>query len=819
MDAVLQDIRRAGRALLKAPGFTLAAVFTLALGIGANVAIFSLINGLLLRSLPYPDADRLVQLVQQHPKGGTRAVSPSKYLFWSEHATRGFSGMATYDDVGAGLNLSNGGSPERVIASRVSANFFSVLGARPMAGRGFVAGEDRPGARRAVVIGHGLWERRFASRSDVVGSQVTLDGQPCTVVGVMPATFRFPANADVWTPLELNPGAVDRTGYLDVVARVRGEGTVEAAQAEMDVVWRQHLAQDDENGLNKGRVLVVPLQAALFGDLRPALMILLAAVGMVLLIACVNTANLQLARAAGRRQEIAVRVALGASGWEVMRPLLLESLLVSVGGGAAGLLLARWTLGPLLAMSPAGLSPVTVLHLDWRVFGFAAALSVGVGVLAALPVAARLRRGNAHEELKQASGRVAASASRSRLGKVLVAGEIALAAALLVGAGLLVRGFISLRAIDPGFDASNVMTMKLSLPAARYADVRTLDRMMTAVVERARSIPGVEAAAFAGSLPLEGGPDMSFIIPGRYAGGFTGPGVGVVQNRPVTADLFRSLRIPVLRGRGFTEQDGVDAPLVAVINETAAKRFWPGENPVGQHIVMGQPYAPMFADTKPRQVVGIVADVKESGLDHEAPAILYVPISQLPATLSAALVRLLPVSLVVRTAADTPGLIAAVERSIWAVDPEQAAAQVASMDQVVLKSLGSERFNALLLGMLALMALVLAAVGIGGVLSSLVRARWREFAVRMALGATRTDVLRLVLAYGMRLAAVGAAAGLAGGVALGRLLASQLNGVQATDWTVFAASPIVLMLIAGIAAAVPALAATRSNPNAVLRSE
>ncbi|RPJ57034.1 MAG: FtsX-like permease family protein, partial [Acidobacteria bacterium] len=559
-------------------------------------------------------------------------------------------------------------------------------GTRPLAGRGFVGGEDRPGARKAVVIGYGLWERRFGRKADVVGTEVTLDGQPYTVVGVMPSSFRFPANADIWTPIELNPGVTDRTGYLDVVARVRGDGGMEAAQAEMDVVWRQHLAQDDENGLNKGRVMVVPLQAALFGDLRPALMILLAAVGMVLLIACVNTANLQLARAAGRRQEIAVRVALGASGWEVMRPLLLESLLVSVAGGGAGLLLASWTLRPLLALSPAGLSPVTALYLDWRVFGFAAALSVAVGVLAALPLAARLRRGNVHEELKQASGRVAASASRSRLGKLLVAGEIALAASLLVGAGLLVRGFLSLRAVDPGFDASNVMTVKLSLPAARYADVRTLDRFMTGVLERVRAIPGVEAASFAGSLPLEGGPDMSFIIPGKYAGGFTGPGVGVVQSRPVTADTFRSLRIPVRRGRVFTAQDGVDAPIVAVVNETAAKRYWPGENPIGQHIVMGQPYAPMFADTKPREIVGIVADVKEAGLDEDAPAILYTPIAQLPPALSAALVRLLPVSLVVRTAADTPGLVAAVERSIWAVDPEQAAATTASMDQVVLKS-------------------------------------------------------------------------------------------------------------------------------------
>ncbi len=819
MDAALQDLRRSARALVKAPGFTLAAVFTLALGIGANVAIFSLINGLLLRPLPYPGSDRLVQLVQRHPKGGTRAVSPSKYLFWSDHATRSFTGMATYDDVGAGLNLSAGGSPERVIASRVSANFFTVLGAHPVAGRGFVAGEDRPGARKAVVIGHGLWERRFGAKADVVGTQVTLDGEPYTVVGVMPSSFRFPANADIWTPLELNPGAADRTGYLDVLGRMAGDGGIDAAQAEMDVVWRQHLAQDDENGLNKGRVMVVPLQAALFGDLRPALMILLAAVGMVLLIACVNTANLQLARAAGRRQEIAVRVALGARGWEVVRPLLLESLLVSAAGGAAGLLLARWTLRPLLALSPAGLSPVTVLHLDWRVFGFAAALSIAVGVLAALPLAARLRRGNVHEELKQASGRVAACASRSRLGKLLVAGEIALAAALLVGAGLLVRGFLSLRAIDPGFDASNVMTVKLSLPAARYSDVRTLDRFMTGVLERVEAIPGVEAASFAGSLPLEGGPDMSFIIPGKYAGGFTGPGVGVVQNRPVTAAMFRSLRIPVRRGRVFTEQDGVDAPLVAVINETAAKRYWPGENPIGQHIVMGQPYAPMFADTKPREVVGIVADVKEAGLDEDAPAILYTPIAQLPPALSAALVRLLPVSLVVRTAADTPGLVASVERSILSVDPEQAAANVASMEQVVLKSLGSERFNALLLGLLASMALVLAAVGIAGVLSSLVRARWREFAVRMALGATRADVLRLVLGYGLRLAVAGAAAGLAGGVALGRLLASQLNGVQAVDWTVFAASPLVLIAIATVAAGVPALAATRSNPNVVLRSE
>jgi putative ABC transport system permease protein len=818
MDVLITDLRRAARGLIKTPGFAFAATLTLAIGLGANIAIFSLINGLLLRPLPFPDADRLVAITQQHPKGGRRAVSPAKFEFWDDHARRTFAGLAAYDDVGSGLNLSTGSTPEHVIASRVSAGFFSVLGVRPAAGRGFAPGEDRPGAPRTVVLGYGLWQRRFGGDHNVVGRSVTLDGQPCTVVGVAPAEFRLPANADIWTPLEVAP--TDRAGILRVVGRLRGGQSMATAQAEMTQVWRQHIALDDEQGLNRGPVRVTSLQTALFGGLRPALTILFAAVGMVLLIACVNTANLQMARAAGRRQEIAVRAALGGRAWQVMRPLLLESVLVALAGGAMGLALAACTLRPLLALSPAGVSPVTALQLDARVFAFAAALSLLVGVLSALPVAMRMRHSDLHAELKLASGRVAAGPARTRTGRLLVVAEMGLAVALLVGAGLLVRGFLSLRSVNPGFDSSNVLTLKLALPPDRYADIRAFERFSAEVTDRVRALPGVEAVAFAGALPLETGGDMSFTIDGKYTGGgLTGAGVGVAQNRPVTAGFFRTLRIPLRRGRLFTDRDRLGAPPVAIINETAARRYWPGENPVGQRIFAGQPYSPELADKAAREVVGVVADVKEHGLDQEAPAILYVPSTQMPPPLWGLYVRLLPVSLVVRTAVDRPGLIASVERSIWAVDPAQAAASVVSMDQIVLASLGSERFNALLLGILAAMALVLAAVGISGVLSSLVRARWREFAVRMALGATRADVLALVLGHGVRLAAAGAVLGLAGGAALARILASQLPGVRATDWFVFAASPLALLLVAVVSAGVPAIAATRSNPNVVLRGE
>jgi predicted permease len=814
------DTRYAARALAKSPGFTLAAVLTLAIGLGANIAIFSLINGLLLRPLPYPHAEQLVSLVQQHPRGGVRAVSPAKYKFWSDHAARNFAGIAAYDQVGSGLNLVAGGSPERVTSSKVSANFFAVMGSPLAAGRGFLPGDDRLGAAKSVVLGYGLWQRRFGGRADIVGRPVMLDGQPHTVVGIAAPDFRFPAIADIWTPIEIDPAGRDRAGILNVVGRLRPGVSIVAAQSEMDVVWRQHLAFDDEDGLNKGRVNVGSLQTTLFGRLRPALMVLLAAVGMVLLIACVNTANLQMARAAGRRQAIAVRVALGAGPWVVMRPLLLESVLVSLAGGAAGVGLAMATMKPLLAMSPAGSSPITALHLDGRVFAFAVALSLLVGVLSALPVALRMRRGDVHEELKHASGRMAASAGRTKTGKLLVVGEMALAVTLLVGAGLLVKCFLSLRSVDPGFDASNVLTLKMSLPAARYGDIAAYDRFTTGVIEGVRALPGVDSAAFAGALPMEPGPDMSFTIVGRYTGGgLSAPGVGVAQARPVTAGFFRSLRIPLRRGRLFSERDGAGAPLVAVINEAAAKRYWPDGQAVGQHITMGQPFAPQFADPQPREIIGVVADVKEQGLDARAPAIVYTPAPQVSPALWALFVKLLPVSLVVRTSVDTPGLIASVERAIWTVDPEQAAANVQSMEHIVLASLGSERFNALLLGILAGMALVLAAIGVGGVLASLVRARWREFALRMALGATRGDVLRLVIGYGVRLAAIGAAAGLAGGTVLGRVLASQLQGVTPIDGMVFAASPIALIVVALVSAGVPAFIATRSNPNTVLRSE
>jgi putative ABC transport system permease protein len=823
MTHLLSDLRYAVRVLLRAPGFSAVAILTLALAIGANTAIFSVVNGLLIRPLPYPEPEELVQLMRGYPDGESPSVNIPRFLHWRK-ANTVFEKVALYDTLGSGFNLSGGGTPERIVGSRVSKEFFPVFGVRPEIGRDFVADEDRPGAPKVVVLGHGLWTRRFGGDRALVGKQVLLNGESYTVVGIMPASFRYPATAELWTPLGIDPSSTEKANYLEVTARMKDGVTLAKATAEMKVIGEQYRASHPGEMNERETVRVRTLQQRLYGQLRPALLVLLGTVGLVLLIACVNIANLQLARASARRREVAIRAALGASSRRIVAQLLTESIVLALAGGAAGLLLGAWTLKPLLALAPAGQAgqiagaSLPEIGIDVNVLLFALGLSFLAGVLFGLVPALQGARPNLNDPLKES-----ARSAGGRLGRaariVLVVGEVAVALLVITGAALLVRSFAGLVDTNPGFRPEGVLTLKLSLPEARYGTPAALEAFSRQVAERVGGLPGVEAVTVASSLPLEMGPDLPFAIEGKYVGGDNQQGVGEAQYRASTAGYFETLGIPLSRGRLFTATDSVNSELVAIINETTAKRFWPNENPIGQRIHVGMPFTPELADPQPRRIVGIVKDVREVGLDQEAPPIIYLPIGQIAPPLAVMFVRLLPVSLAVRAQGTQAGLLEAVQKQVWAVDPQQPITDVVTMEQIVARSVGAYRFNMALMGGLALLALVLAAVGIYGVLSYLVHQRTREIGVRMALGATAGHVLRMVVRQGLVAVGIGVVIGLGAAFGLTRLMKSLLVGVSTTDPMTFVLAPLVLAAVALFATSLPARRASHLSPVLALRRD
>ncbi|HVT57130.1 MAG TPA: ABC transporter permease [Thermoanaerobaculia bacterium] len=815
----LADLKYAARALAREPGFTAVAVLTLALAIGANTAIFSVADGLLLKPLPLPRADRLMVLIRQWPKGEADSLSVPKFFFLRDRMQRELGRLAAYDTIGGGFNLAGGGQPERLRGAYVSRDFFATAGVVPALGRDFLPEEDRPGARRVVVLSQGLWTRRFGADPGLLGRQLLLNGEGYTVVGVMPRSFRLPSTAELWTPFRFDPASANPGNYFGVLGRLQEGVPLAAAAAKaralgraFDAAFPHHLSPDESFS-------VWPLQQVLYGSTRPALLVLLAAVGAVLLIACVNIANLQLARAAARQREIAIRSALGAGSWRVVRQLLTESCLLALLGGGAGILLGAAAIRPLLAANPFQIDRLAEIGIDLRVLAFTLLLSLAAGVLFGLAPALQALRSNLHEPLKEGSNRTAGSAGGRLTRRLLVTSEVALALVLIISAALLMRSFVGLVATQPGFDSSQLLTMKLSLPAARYGSAAALERFSSQVLERIAALPGVRGAAAASTLPLEEGPDLPFQVEGRQGGGEDGRGDYNADYRALTPELLQVLRIPVLRGRGFTAGDRVGAPLVALLNETAARRAWPHENPIGRRIVIGLAGSEELADRGPRTVVGIVRDVHEEGVARKVPALLYVPLAQMPDPLAKMFVGLLPISVVARTGAASPGLTAAIEKQIWAVDPGQPITDVKTMDEIRAASLGTPRFTAVLLGLMALLALTLASVGIYGVLSYLVQMRRREIGIRMALGAQSAQVLGLVLSQGMGTVLIGIAAGLAGALAATRLLASQLVGVTVHDPLIYALTPVLLAAVAALASFVPARRASQLDPIIALHQE
>jgi putative ABC transport system permease protein len=802
MDTLRQDLAYAFRRLRQAPGFTLVAVATLALGIGANTAIFSVVNGVLLKPLPYPGSERLVA-VSQVWEGKREVYSPPNFLDVQSQSTS-FESIAAYG--GGEATLTGQGEPVSVPGAEVSASFFGVLGVQPLHGRFFRSGENDAAMAKILVLGHALWMERFGGDPAVIGRAVTLDRKSYTVVGVAPQGFAFPDDAQLWSPLGYDEDFHANRGawYLSVIGRLKPGVSVAQADAEVaTIAARLAKAYPDMNEGVGGAV--GSLRDALVGDSRRALLILMGAVGLVLLIACVNVANLMLARVVARETELAVRTALGAGRIRLIRQLLTESLLIGVLGGLLGLALASFGTETLIALQARGLPRTSEIRLDGRVLAFAASLAIGTGLLFGLVPALLMARRATAQSLRE-GGRGLLRGRGGRLRGALVIGEIALAMMLLAGAGLLIRSFNQLRQVDPGFHTRNALTFRLALPEAAYADAGRRTRWYGDLLARLAGLPGVEAAGAVTALPLSGSRwNFSFEVDGRPK--LPSAQQPTLETRVATLDYFGAIGLPLLRGRTFATADRDGAPQVVLLSEAAARRHFPGEDPIGRHITLG------WGDGEKKaggEIVGIVGDVKELGLGEASPPQIYLPYAQQP-------VRSMTV--VLRTSVPPLGLAPGVRRIVAELDPSLPIARLRSLDEVMSRSLSEPRFYTLLLGAFAGSALLLAALGIFGVMSYAVAQREREIGIRVALGAHPRDVLRLVLSGAAGLATLGVGLGLLGSLALSRILASLLFNLSPTDPLTFACVALALATTALLASALPALRATRVDPLVALRSE
>ncbi|MBS1876070.1 MAG: ABC transporter permease [Acidobacteria bacterium] len=808
MDSAFKDVRFAVRTLFKNPGPTLAAVFALMLGIGANSAIFSVVNGVLLKPLNYPSPDRLAILWEANPGKGIHQfhVAPPDYRDWLEQA-RSFDALAAYRARPA--VLTGGALPERLEAAAVSARMFELLGARAAAGRVFQPGEDQPGRPCVAVLSHGLWLRRFGGDRAVVGSTISLDGGPCSVVGVADARFRLPDTAsELWLPYALDPAELKERGYhtLKVIGRLAPGRTLDQARDEMQGVARNlaRLHPDTNAGWT---VEPVRLGEQLAGAIRPTLMALAGAVSFVLLIACSNVAILLLTRASGRNKEIAIRAALGATRGRIVRQLLTESVLLSVAGGGLGLLLAWGAVSVLRAPRPGNIPRIEDVTVDWRVAAYTLAVCLATGILFGLFPALTAARTRLNETLRD-GGRTSQSALHSRRSRaILVTAELALSVVLLVGAGLMLRSLLELRGVDPGFRPTRVLTAEIALPAARYHGM-AVARFFERLLAETGSAPGVRSVAVARNVPLSGGdPSLNFVIEHR-------PAVSSAEQprakyRAVSAAYFSTMGIPMLRGRYFSAADSEHAPGVAIINEALARRFFPGEDPVGKRM------RPGFMDDSWCTIVGVAGNVKHAGLDKDASPEMYYPFVQVPPPLMNFVAG--SMTLAVATNTDPAGMADTIRRQVRAIDPDQPVFHVRTMEDLLDASMSQPKFQSYLLGAFAALALALSLVGLYGVISFSVNQRSSEMAVRMALGADRGDLLRLVLGEGMRLAVAGVLLGLGLAFVVARGLSRLLYGVGTADPATFLGVPLLLLAVTALAIYLPAMRAARTDPALAVR--
>ena len=799
------------------PGFTFAAIAALALGIGINTAIFTVVDTVLLKPLTYPDADRIVQFLLTSPQGNGPAASIPKFLLWQQQ-TSAFQDVAAYDFGGPGFNLT-GAQPEQVHGIHVTQGYFRLFGAPPMLGRTFTPQEDSPNGGKVVVLSYGLWQRKFGGNPNIIGSALSLGNEPYTIVGVLNQSFVSDPEADILLPFQFDPNSSNQGHYFKAAGRLKPGVTLAQANALLKVAADQFRRRYPDALGPKNGFAVEPLRDSIVGDARKSLLVMLGAVSLVLLIACANVANLLLVHATGRKREFAIRAAMGAGRKRIVLQLLTESVLLSVTGGVLGLVLGYIGLRGLLAMSPGDIPRIgehgAAVTVDWRILAFTLGVSLFTGILFGLFPAIGASRPDLNSTLKESSNRAGTGFHQSKARSLLVISEISLAMVLLIGAALLIRTFLALHQVNPGFDPHNLLTMEMSLTGDRFQKTAGVAELVRNGRERLNAISGVEVSASTCCLPMEGGFGLPFLVVGRPVDKGQPVGAGWMS---ASAGYFEAFKIPILRGRAFTDRDVAGAPGVVVINESMAKKYWPKEDPVGQQIIIGKGVGPEF-DEPARQIIGVAGDIHNGGLGRDPFPTMIIPQAQVPDGMTALNARIGPVIWLVRTHTEPHQLISAVSEQLRQASGGFPVARVRSMDEVVVHSTARESFNMLLLSIFGASALVLASIGIYGLMAYSVQQRTQEMGIRMALGADRSRIRNLVVWQGMQLTIAGVIVGAGAAFGLTRLIASLLFGVKSWDPIVFVTVPVVLAAVALLAVWLPATRASRLDPMAALRVE
>ena len=822
MEIFLQNVRYGLRSLAKSPGFAAVAILTLALGIGGNTAIFSVVNSVLLQPLSYPNPDRLVELELTSKEGNGDVTSIPKFNVWRDQ-TQVFESVAAYDFSGPGVNLTGGDRPEQLKGIHASADYFRVFGAPIVLGRAYTAEEDRPGGPAVTVISNGLWRSRFGGDPGTIGRTIDLGGDPYVVIGVLGPTFTSDPKSDIWLPLKPDPNSIDQGHYLRATARLKPGVSLTQAQAAMKMAAEQFkrkfpnspvLGPDDS-------FTAIPLRDSVVGDVRRGLLLLFGAVGFVLLIACANVANLLLARATIRKREIAIRSALGAGRARIIWQLLTESLLLSFAGGVLGLVLGYLGVRALLSINPGDIPRIgengTGVALDWRVLAFTFVAAVLTGVLFGLVPAFNASRSDLSITLRESGSRTGSGLRHNKARSILVITEMALALILLVGAALLIRTFGALRGVNPGFDPKNVLTMDMSLTGSRFEKAAGVDQLEREGRQRVESLPGVTASGLTCCLPLEGGFGLPFNIEGQAP--IDGPYTGQAGWLTISPRYFDVFRIPLVKGRAFNDQDNGAASRVVVINEAMAKKYWPKNDALGALITIGKGVGPEFEEP-PRQIVGIVGDVRQNALSQQQlDPIMYVPIAQMNDGVMALNNRIAPLVWVVRTKLQPFSLSTDVQRELREASGGLPVAHIRNMQQVVSESTARNDFYMTLLSIFAGVALLLAAIGVYGLMAYSVQQRTQEIGVRMALGASPQQVRRMVVIQGMQLALVGVIIGVGSALGLTRLMSSLLYGVKPWDPATIVLVAALLSGVTFLATYLPATRASRVSPMVALRYE
>jgi predicted permease len=809
MKVLPQDVRYGLQMLLRQPGFTVMAVLIIALGIGSNVAIFSIVNAVLLRQLPFKEPERLVSLRSTGIEGEKSPFSIPDFIDYQQQ-NQTLDAMSAFTQYS--VNLMMGGDAERIQGIRISGNAFQMLGATALVGRTLGPDDDLQGDNRVVVLSHGLWQRLFGGDEGIVGRTLNLNGDSYTVVGVLSPDFIFPViNAEILLPLAPDfdtRRAIRAAAFLRVLARLKPGVTREQASADLNGIARHLQQQYPVSNARASGVEITPLQNEIIGDYQKALLVLFGAVGFVLLIACTNLANLLLVRGAARHKEVAIRTALGATRPRLIRQFLTESLMLAILGGALGLIVVRWAISFLISLSPANLPRAREVNIDISVLLFALGLSTLAGVFFGLIPALQASNVDVNEELKGTSRSIHGGSRQSRIRNLLVISEIALSLLLLIAAGLLVKSFMQIQKVNPGFNADNTLVVRLALPKQKYSERDTITTFYDRLRPEIENLPGVQSVGAISVLPLSGLiASVDFSIVGRPA--LSVDEVPVGQYRMISPGYFRTMVIPLIKGRDFNEHDRSDSKPVVIINETLANRYWPNENPIGASLKVE-------LSSEELEVVGVVGNVKHKRLDDSPTADLYVPLSQIPKRAVVYLTN--NMFLTVRTASNPMGLSNSVRRNVQAIDRDVAASSASTMSDVLSVSVAPRRFNMLLLELFAGFSILLTALGLYSVISYGVIQRKNEIGIRMALGAQRNDVLKLILGQGLKLVLVGVALGLAGAFALTHFISSLLFGVSATDLYIFIITPLLLIFVGLLASYIPARKAMSIDPVTALRS-